>query len=396
MLSMSETIFLFGAGASAPLGLPDSKGFFKNYTPPSTLTPLFNFICNVLANNKKEELDLETVFSLLSFYRDISSNFGLKFLKYALHTGEIEKIAAKDLVNSFVPHYYTGSAFVNKPTDVNAAVSAQKPTDMSAPIAEQKESKCNYTSIAAMIDELSEKAKQLDKDIKHHVYTVFSNFDKEELLPIYEPIFGPVLKDQNGKLTIFTTNYDLIFENLFNTPKGIRSQWKEYGVENIYLGFIFRMLFFIFEPSFVQPSNGTVELYKLHGSLNWDEAGGHVFMAGTTRLPKDPEVPAFIYPGYNGVPEKEPFKSLHYLFAQRLQKSATFITIGFSFRDLYINTIISQSLAANDKLNLYALAPEFPQNSGFALLKTSFNDRVHHIKGKLEENDLWKLIEDAE
>lgn len=384
---MSDTIFMFGAGASAPLGLPITKGFFNNYTPPPTLEPLFNFICNCLANNRKDELDLESVFALLSFYRDISSNMGLNFLRYAFHTGEIQNIVNKNIVMpaaqpAFPGYPVTGYSPASDPSAAMAMVDKSRAYPLS--------------SVSGLLDDLCEKARQLDKDIKHHVYSVFSDFESERAVSLYEPLFAPVLKEQKGTITIFTTNYDLILENVFNTPKGIRPQWQQYKVDNIYLGFHFRVLYFIFEPRFTPPENGTVELFKLHGSLNWDEHHGHVFMGGATRLPKDPEVPAFIYPGYNGLPEKEPFRSLHYLFGQRLHKADRFVCVGFSFRDVYLNTIISQALAANEKLELYAFNPEFPADSGFSLLKNHFTDRVHHVQGRVGEADFWELIESAD
>ncbi|MCI4626266.1 MAG: SIR2 family protein [Candidatus Magnetoovum sp. WYHC-5] len=383
---MSDTMFLLGAGASQPLGLPVTKGFFSNYNPPPTLSPLFNFICNCLADNKKEELDLEAVFALLSFYKDISSNVELNFLRQAFQSGEIFRIASKNIYQHFNPAFSALHAFATSTstsTDVNALVKGSEKVKTASNVAEA-------------LEELSEKSRQLDKDIKHYVYTAFSRFEADKAISVYEPIFAPVLKKQNGKLTIFTTNYDLILENVFNTPRGIRQEWAEYKVENIYLGFQFRILFFIFEPKFQQPPDGTVEIYKLHGSLNWDELNGYVFMGGAARLPKDPEVPAFIYPGYRGIPEKEPFRSLHYLFAQRLLKTEQLMVIGYSFRDVYINTLILQSLAANDNLKIYVFTPWFPPDSGFRILQRNFADRVFHIDGKVGQDNLWDLVEGKE
>jgi len=69
--------------------------------------------------------------------------------------------------------------------------------------------------------------------------------------------------------------------------------------------------------------------------------------SGAVNVPDDPDDVPLLYPGYKGVPSKEPFLSFHQTFIDDLLDTSTegAIFIGFAFRDSFINNIIDFALS---------------------------------------------------
>ncbi len=170
---------------------------------------------------------------------------------------------------------------------------------------------------------------------------------------VYVPFLDNLFSlNQSNKLSVFTTNYDRIIEKLcyrenISVIDGFvkNEETQRYGLnpeEYVWEPTEFR------NPSSFESQNGEkrINLFKLHGSLNWrikfDDRIVRIASEekATSKNYKDNLV---IYPSEKVKPEIDPFKTLHNEFQLELKECDAMIFIGFAFRDEYINDIIKES-----------------------------------------------------
>ncbi len=331
-------VFLFGAGASAPLGLPVTKGFLADFKPEDNKVKLLFLTLLQFFNIKdKKELDIESVFAVLNEVADIDKGL-LWFLLRENHQWKTPSI------------------------------------NQCRPLAPN------------ILDEIKSVSTSLIYKIKKHVFEKLAAINAKNAFDLYWDIFKDYDFDKNP-LVIFTTNYDLVVESAFRTGLKLRDEWKHKGVKRIYRGF--RPLdegnVFDFERKIME-SFGTVSIIKLHGSIDWRPYGDSIVLGGID-TPANPDAPFLVYPGYKGVPDREPYISLHLAFLNKLTEADRLVCIGFAFRDAYINSILHHALSVNDRLRIAAVAPEFPDDSAFFDLQKKFSDRVFLRKERVQLQD---------
>jgi hypothetical protein len=358
---MELDVFLFGAGASAPLGLPVSRGFLKDFKPKNT--DILSLFLKYTKAKNQEELDIEQVFALLE--DAIKSQSSLMFYIFEPNSG-------------WSPT--GGWKRVPMPQGITKSINEE---------------------VRSILKEFFKSAQEFYTELKSYILKVLSEFSAENAFNFYWSLF----KDYPFKekpLLIFTTNYDLVIEEAFlGKTLILLKEWKDVGVEKIYAGFEPKDLGYIFDFDKAKLQNpSTVSVIKLHGSINWKPYEGLILL-GDKNVPDDPDVPFLIYPGYKGVPDKEPFLSLHLAFLDTLMKARRLIAVGFAFRDFYINSIVHHALSLNKELEVHIVVPEFPRDSLFPTLKEKFPDRVFHHQERVELQDgevkpnLWNLIQKA-
>lgn len=143
-------------------------------------------------------------------------------------------------------------------------------------------------------------------------------------------------------IEIFTTNYDLLLEEAFESAK-----------VPYFDGFTGGHAPF-FDPVTVSgndlPSRWS-RLWKLHGSLGWRVDNGVVIRSGGY------ECAELIYPDHlkYDLTQKQPYAALferlkHFL----LQPDTLLLTAGFSFRDAHICAVLDESLAMNPNSAVFA------------------------------------------
>lgn len=355
-------IFLLGAGASAPLGLPTAEGFLKDFQP--TNGNLFHAVCEHL-DVKTTEADVEAIMPILEDLSQVSES--------CLHS-LFANGRTKNIVKFDPTEFNVGGSFTSPCTPANIE-----------------------KGISVVLDDLSQEAKRLYTEIKTHSLRKLKNFKYGDAFELLKGVFQRAVSE-NNPTKIFTTNYDLVIERAFcDNYLNLSRFWKSLGAKDLYLGFkptaLSINIFSLDSKTINTP--GVISIFKLHGSVNWLSYDGNVTSSGLT-VPDDPDDICVIYPGYKGVPEKEPFVTLHLEFLKSLQEADRLISIGFAFRDLYINAIIHHALSLNENLKVYAMVPGFPKDSQFSALQSSFPNRVIRLHGKLGENDLWALLEEAE
>lgn len=159
---------------------------------------------------------------------------------------------------------------------------------------------------------------------------------------------------------IFTTNYDLLFEEAFERSRA-----------SYFDGFTGGHLPF-FDPVSVASDDLPARwsrLWKLHGSLGWALEGDSV-VRGRGR-----EAAQLVYPDHlkYELTQKQPYSALFERLRQfLLTPDSILLTIGFSFRDAHICAVLDEALAMN--ANASAIAFQYmPLASEEAACKLAYD-----------------------
>lgn len=157
------------------------------------------------------------------------------------------------------------------------------------------------------------------------------------------------------RLKLFTTNYDLCFETAASQ-----------------LGIILVDGFSFTEPRRFDPRffncdvvrrakgsdeandfvEGVVQLFKVHGSVNWDDTNTGVVQA------QNPETPCLIYPANTKYQQSytQPHLELMAQFQSALREPNTcLVTVGFGFNDNHLSAPILAAVDSNPSLKLLAV-----------------------------------------
>lgn len=132
-------------------------------------------------------------------------------------------------------------------------------------------------------------------------------------------------------MRIFSLNYDLCFEHMKPQDTVLETGFDGEGVWN---SFRFERYDWSVEPA--------VYLYKLHGSINWyrDKGEGNVLRQSVH--PTDE--PELIFGTEAKLQSTDPYLFYVYQFRQYLLESKLVVVLGYSFNDMYINTLLKQAL----------------------------------------------------
>ena len=316
----SEKIALFlGAGASKPLGMPTTKDFMeilRNWEHYKDLTEIVPIYL-------LSELDIEDVLYELNIIEKS------KVIKHLFN--DVQRICPEKKIKSLV--------------------------------------------------EIIREMKKLREGIEKLIFRTY-NFPREkisEAKKLYEPWFDACLKFSQGKsLSIFTLNYDGILREV--------ARELEYRVID---GFHLTpsSKYRIFNPNVykkieLEGAGAIVKIFCMHGELSWKltRDGKIAMKSAVYELNSEDEKRAIIYPIRGGkYPYEEPFKTLYQFFSNELRIIERLLIIGYSFRDLPINSIINDSLLSNEKLKIIYVSPsatetmeEPPPNLTKDLIKDRF------------------------
>jgi len=193
--------------------------------------------------------------------------------------------------------------------------------------------------VVTQLTDLRNKATTLRDTIHDEVYRYYAaKPDKSEL----ERSWIPLLKWLRGLnpevIDIVTTNYDLVIESALAEVGDIPVDTGKRATVDVSLDL---SLWDRGRP----PNSGL--LTKLHGSVDWRYAAGNgnpvTIRWGHPEHDGMHETRGIIYPGFKGVPEKEPFKSFHDYFGSVSERATHLIFIGFAFRDEYINALLQRA-----------------------------------------------------
>lgn len=181
---------------------------------------------------------------------------------------------------------------------------------------------------------------------------------------------------QQQRLKLFTTNYDLAFEQAasnvgfivldgfdFSNPSYFNPMWFNYDIVNrrhsknsdgVYIPNVF-------------------QLYKMHGSVDWRKINGRV-----RKLDADSQKgePVFIYPSSSKYQSSydSPYLDMMSSFLEMVKQPKTAVLcIGFGFNDKHINNALTMALRTNPEFMLMVATKDPFNTTG------SFNENIRKL-----------------
>jgi hypothetical protein len=166
-------------------------------------------------------------------------------------------------------------------------------------------------------------------------------------------------KSKQGRLKVFTTNYDTVFEQTASEGSYVVIDGFSFTQPRRFNGKYFDYDIVIRENSRIAAdenfASNVFHLYKLHGSVNWETRGEEILQV------ENPAKAMMIYPNnnkYESSYEQPYFEMMGRLQSELRKKgTTTLIVIGFSFADKHIFTMIKEALNYNASLNLMIIEP---------------------------------------
>lgn len=160
-------------------------------------------------------------------------------------------------------------------------------------------------------------------------------------------------RKSHNRVKIFTTNYDTLFEQAAEKEGFIVIDGFSYDFPRTFNSYYFDIDFvrrddtrFMDEPDYLEK---VIHLYKLHGSIDWERLSEKIVKT------EKPNKPLMIYPRKNKYEQsyEPPYFEMFSRFQNELRKRNTLlITIGFSFADKHIRTIVQNAIINNPSIKI--------------------------------------------
>ena len=177
--------------------------------------------------------------------------------------------------------------------------------------------------------------------ITEQLVKYWTHFDMDKAKNILRPIREMLNNPDPVKVNIFSLNYDLILEQVFNsaTSKILDNGFSEKIIDTSKIRF--------WAADFNDVSSPTkINLFKLHGSIDWEynQESEEILIKENI---VDGREPLVIFGSYSKMLSFDPFLYILSKFRTLLEESTIFIVIGYSFHDKYINNLLIQQLSQN-------------------------------------------------
>lgn len=312
----APVVLFLGAGASVPIGFPTTRQIMENMglepydaDKLKRVTQQGDILRNIYS--KLPVKDLEGILDFLRMYNYRSDIGDFRPFKYGI---DILKEELMDIVGML-------------------------DDDIPQPI-KDKTSIAIKDEIIKICDNHYEEISRLERQVIYQLYRYyhFGPEHRDISEKTYKPILDLILNDQVygeiDELPIFTTNYDLVFENLRHRPFMTKYEFiNGFSIEkNSELN--------IFDDAQYErkADKQAIKFFKLHGSLSWanrKEDNMIVDFPHFSRIINDNYTWPLIIPpaGFDKYPRDE-FHILHEYFEKYLEKAEICIVIGYSFRDI--------------------------------------------------------------
>jgi len=209
----------------------------------------------------------------------------------------------------------------------------------------------------------------------------WTRFDKDSAENVLNPVREMLNNSENIKLNIFSLNYDLIFEEVFNTPssKILDNGFSEKNIAGDKIRY--------WAADFNDENSPTkINLFKLHGSLDWEYNQDTEEISIKENI-LDGREPLIIFGSYSKMLSFDPFLYILSKFRERLENATIFIVIGYSFHDKYINNLLIQQLSQNTNEDipkkLLIVGPSYKDKS-----EAQVADELKNIQDSKSINDI--------
>ena len=211
----------------------------------------------------------------------------------------------------------------------------------------------------------------------------WTKFDSVKATSILQPIREMLNNSASVKLNIFSLNYDLIFENVFNskTSKILDNGFSEKEISDNKMRY--------WASDFNNPLSPTkINLYKLHGSLDWEYIQESEEISIKENIYHGRE-PLIIFGSYSKMLSFDPFLYILSNFRTLLEEATIFVVIGYSFHDKYINNLLIQQLGQNtDKDIPKKLLIVDPEYSNSKKTEVQFAEELKEIQDSKSISDI--------
>jgi hypothetical protein len=211
----------------------------------------------------------------------------------------------------------------------------------------------------------------------------WTQFNKEKALSILQPLRELLTSSDDFKVNLFSLNYDLIFEQAFNSEivKNLDNGFSERTISENKIRY--------WATDFNNPLSTTkLNLFKLHGSLDWEynQESEEISIKDPVQ---DNGEPLIIFGSYSKMLSFDPFLYILSKFRELLNESTLFIVIGYSFHDKHINNLLIQQLSQNtlDDIpkKMFIIDPSFNKNK---LTESQFAIALKSIQEYKSINDI--------
>ena len=391
---MNIALFL-GAGASVPYGMPTTEALWKKIEANKASFPRKD----LLGDDKFPDIEhvLHVLDELIAFAQSRAGRlYGLHAKKTSNdYSSHMEKLVARTRGPSY-----------DRATDDTFAQQHRTTTEKPGP------SMITFDDYAA--------SSKSAKKIIENTITGEYNWNPSRT-PIAKKILRPLFelaKSKKGRVTVFTTNYDVVVERYCENSGG-RAECID--------GFRFdrskRML--VWDDNFSVDDDGrrrtSVLLYKLHGSMNWlaynADAPGTIVQKPDGSESDGRASDMYIRPSLDVKEEatqKEPYATILGRFAEALPSFDACVVIGYSFRDPHITNSLVE-FATSGKL-LIAVSPtaaaDFSKNalrepptdalanwkrSQSSLVKFTSGDKqglFYPVHKKLDQDEIGRVVDE--
>ncbi|MBC6164638.1 SIR2 family protein [Listeria booriae] len=201
-----------------------------------------------------------------------------------------------------------------------------------------------------------------------------------------------------NKLTIATTNYDVLFEEAaldmgYTVIDGFTFSPEAYFDADIFEWNLVRDIPNL-KTKELEYKKKVINLIKLHGSVTWEREGDKIIRKKKEKV----EEPVMIFPSSDKYLQsyEEPYFELFSKFQEVLNRPNTLlITTGFSFGDSHIATMISRAITHNHGLSVLvtdfslnkttdgwkSLVSHMESGHSIVFLKSSFADLPSYLGG---------------
>lgn len=231
----------------------------------------------------------------------------------------------------------------------------------------------------------------IEEEVFEKINVDFENDESKNTLNYYQTFYQKLaLRNRDlSRLNIFTTNNDLFNETAMDSLNMHYINGFGGGLHRFFNPALFNYTFAKRMDTSIdkyEPADNVVNLFKLHGSVNWaeDTSDKNVFFKikelGYPINHDSKKEAVLIYP----TPTKQnkslgsPYVELFREFQKRLlmPHSVLFI-IGYSFSDEHVNNVIYQALATNSSINIVIL-----NNLADEPISKSDDNRIFRLWGK--------------
>jgi NAD-dependent SIR2 family protein deacetylase len=165
--------------------------------------------------------------------------------------------------------------------------------------------------------------------------------ETEKIFPLKD-LFSKLLQSHPKHVQVITTNYDRVAEYAADLAEA-----------NIYTGFSGRYLL-SFTQNYLQnyPNQNRVDIWKVHGSLDWFDQKSHLsFSSPLAKEIPENTVPLVVMPGVVKYQQThlEPYRTVMNEADKALMQAPCFLCIGYGFNDEHVQPKLFQQVQQKGK-----------------------------------------------